>query len=209
MRRPGGIRRVKAPRPFRGHRLDNWRGRSTAARVAVLGVLASLLTALPVASSVTAPAQAASSCPGGGCAVTVDAHDSTSGSALANFNFIVNDDNSKLPSDPQALSTESYTPLVAAGNQDHATVNLPAGRYLITVRSSTTRCGALTSPCPTTPQPTEPSLRGSTSPRRARLTRCRRASSGSSCSRTTPGPTALPIPRRPRPPKVSAASRSG
>jgi hypothetical protein len=106
-----------------------------AARVAVLGVLASLLTALPVASSVTAPAHAATSCPAGGCAVTVDAHDFASGNALANFNFIVNDDNSKLPSDPLALSTESYTPLVAAGNQDHATVNVPAGRYLITVRA--------------------------------------------------------------------------
>src|SRR5690348_9840719 len=49
MRRPGGIRRVKAPRQFRGYRMDRWRGRSMAARVAVLGVLASLLTALPVA----------------------------------------------------------------------------------------------------------------------------------------------------------------
>src|SRR5215467_13129100 len=135
MRRPGGIRRVKAPRQFRGYRMDRWRGRKTAARVAVLGVLASLLTALPVASSVTTPAQAAPSCPGGVCAVTVDAHDFASGAALTNFNFIVNDDNTKLPSDPQALSTESYTPLVAAGNQDRNNVNLPAGRYLITVRS--------------------------------------------------------------------------
>src|SRR5690348_10419157 len=117
MRRPGGIRRVKAPRQFRGYRMDRWRGRSMAARVAVLGVLASLLTALPVASSVTAPARAAASCPADGCAVTVDAHDFASGSALANFNFIVNLDNSKLPSDPLALNSESYTPIVAEGNQ--------------------------------------------------------------------------------------------
>ena len=71
MRRPGGIRGVKAPHPFRGYRMDRWRGRSMAARVAILGVLASLLTALPVASSVTAPARAAATCPADGCAVTV------------------------------------------------------------------------------------------------------------------------------------------
>src|SRR5215468_10163571 len=126
---------VKASHQFRGHRMDQWRGRSTAARVAVLGVLASLLTALPVASSVTTPARAASSCPPAGCAVTVDAHDFASGSQLANFNFIVNDDNTKPPSDPLALSTESYTPIVAAGDQTRNTVTLKPGKYLITVRS--------------------------------------------------------------------------
>src|SRR5215471_16259288 len=135
MRRPSGIRQVRASRPFEGYRMDQWRGRSAAARVAILAVLASLLTALPVASSITAPARAATSCPAAGCAVTVHANDFASHTALANFNFIVNDDNSKLPSDPLALSTESYTPLVAQGNQDRNTVNLPAGRYLITVRS--------------------------------------------------------------------------
>src|SRR5215831_12608220 len=135
MWRPGGIRRVKASHQFRGRRGDHWRGRSTVARVAALGLLAGLLTALPVALSATTPARAATSCPADGCAVTVDAHDFASGSALANFNFIVNNDNSKPPSDPLALSTESYTPLVAEGNQDRKTVNLPAGRYLITVRS--------------------------------------------------------------------------
>src|SRR5215831_12594397 len=122
MRRPGGSRRVKAPRQFRGYRMDHWRGRSAVARVAILGVLASLLTALPVASSITAPARAAAACPAGGCAVTVDAHDFASGNPLANFNFIVNDDNSKLPSDPLALSTESYTPVAAAGDQTRNTV---------------------------------------------------------------------------------------
>jgi len=84
-----------------------------AARVAILGVLASCLTALGVASSGTSPAHAASSCPADGCAVTVDAHDFASGNPLANFNYIVHDDNTKLPSDPLALSTESYTPIVA------------------------------------------------------------------------------------------------
>src|SRR5215475_14244002 len=135
MWRPGGIRRVKASHQFRGYRLDRWRGRSMAARVAILGVLASLLTALPVASSVTTQARAASSCPAAGCAVTVDAHDFASGNPLANFNFIVNDDNTKPPSDPLALSTESYTPIVAAGDQTRNTVTLKPGKYLITVRS--------------------------------------------------------------------------
>src|SRR5215813_2766012 len=135
MWRPGGVRRVKASHQFQGRREDHWRGRSTVARVAVLGVLAGLLTAVPMALSVATPARAATSCPADGCAVTVDAHDFASGNPLANFNFIVNNDNSKLPSDPLALSTESYTPLVAEGNQDRATVNLPAGRYLITARS--------------------------------------------------------------------------
>src|SRR6516165_6603352 len=135
MWRPGGIRRVKASRSFRGHRMDRWRGRSTAARVAILALLASSLTAVAMTPSVTTAARAATSCPAAGCAVTVDAHDFATGAALANFNFIVNLDNTKLPSDPLALSTESYTPLVAQGNQDRNTVNLPAGRYLITVRS--------------------------------------------------------------------------
>jgi len=135
MRRPGGIRRVKASHQFRGHRVDHWRGRSAAARVAILGVLASCLTALGVAPSVTTPAQAAASCPADGCAVTVDAHDFASGNPLANFNYIVNRDNTKLPSDPLALNSESHTPIVAEGNQDRNTVNLQPGRYLISVRS--------------------------------------------------------------------------
>src|SRR5262249_10033171 len=135
MRRPSGIRRVRASRPFGGYRMDQWRGRSAAARVAILGVLRSLLTALPVASSVTTPARAAASCPAAGCAVTVDAHDFASGNPLANFNFIVNNDNTKLPNDPLALNTESHTPIVAEGNQDQNTVTLQPGRYLISVRS--------------------------------------------------------------------------
>src|ERR1700759_3388302 len=52
-------------------------------------------------------AAAASACPSGGCAVTIDARDFASGNPLASFNFIVNLDNSKLPSDPHGLSTES------------------------------------------------------------------------------------------------------
>src|SRR5258706_354456 len=135
MRRPGGIGRVKASHQFRGHRMDHWRGRSTAARVAILSVLASCLTAIGVASSVTTSAQAATSCPADGCAVTVDARDFASGNPLANFNYIVNIDNTQLPSDPLALNSKSHTPIVAEGSQDRNTVNLPHGRYLISVRS--------------------------------------------------------------------------
>ena len=82
----------------------------------------------------TAPrAQAATTC-GAGCHVTVNAQE-LSGAPIANFTFIVNLDNTKLPADPLSLSTESNSPIVAEGNQGHRTVVLPAGRYLISVRS--------------------------------------------------------------------------
>ena len=62
----------------------------------------------------TAPrAQAATTC-GAGCHVTVNAQE-LSGAPIANFNYIVNLDNTKLPSDPLALSTESNSPIVARG----------------------------------------------------------------------------------------------
>jgi hypothetical protein len=83
----------------------------------------------------TAPrAQAATTC-GAGCHVTVNGLDFSSGAALTNFNFIVNVDNAKLPSDPLSLSTESNSPIVAEGDQDHRTVTLPEGRYLVSMRS--------------------------------------------------------------------------
>ena len=83
----------------------------------------------------TAPrAKAATTC-GAGCHVTVNGLDFSSGAALTSFNFIVNVDNSKLPSDPLSLSTESNSPIVATGDQDHRTVTLPEGRYLISMRS--------------------------------------------------------------------------
>ncbi|MBO0845449.1 MAG: hypothetical protein J2P22_08555 [Nocardioides sp.] len=103
--------------------------------IAVLGVVAAGLVPLAVQTA-AAPAHSASACPAGGCTVTVDAHDFASGNRLANFNFIVNVDNTKLPSDPQSLSTESNSPIVSEGDQDHNTVNLPGGRrYLISVRA--------------------------------------------------------------------------
>ena len=95
-----------------------------------------VLTALRLAPSVTTPARAATSCPADGCAVTVDARDFASGNPLANFNYIVNKDNTKLPSDPLALSSESNSPIVAEGDQDRPHRHTcPTGRYLISVRS--------------------------------------------------------------------------
>jgi hypothetical protein len=101
--------------------------------VLVVGLLPAL------SSSITRPAHAATACSGPGdpatCALTVDARDFASQAQLTNFSFIVNKDNTKLPSDPLALSTQSNSPVVAEGNQDRATVQLPSGRYLVSVRS--------------------------------------------------------------------------
>ena len=110
MRRPGGIRRVKASRSYRGHSMDRWRGRSTATRFAILALLASSLTAVVMTSSATIPARAAASCPAAGCTVTVNGLEFGTGADLTTYNFTVNVDNSKLPSDPLSLSTESKSP---------------------------------------------------------------------------------------------------
>jgi hypothetical protein len=98
-----------------------------------LVVAASFLPALRPA--LTPHAHAAESCPTDGCVVTVNGLDFSTGDALATYNFIVNVDNAKLPSDPQSLSTESNSAIVAEGDQGHRTVTLPAGRYLISMRS--------------------------------------------------------------------------
>jgi Polysaccharide lyase family 4, domain II len=79
-------------------------------------------------------------CPDPGCTVTIVGEDFASGAALDDFSFIVNLDNSKLPTDPLALITESNSPVVAeggaiAGGPSHTTVTLPDGRYLVSVRA--------------------------------------------------------------------------
>ncbi len=102
------------------------------ARIAVVVLVGAFLPAMAFPK---APAQAATTCPAGGCAVTVDARDFGSGTPLASFNFIVNKDNTKLPSDPLALSTESNSPIVAVGGNSHPTVHVPDGRYLISARA--------------------------------------------------------------------------
>jgi SdrD B-like protein len=102
-------------------------------RIAAMILLVSVLAPLSPISS----ANAATTCPAAGCAVTVDARDYALGTpgSLDTFNYIINVDNTKLPNDPLAVSTESHSPIVAEGNQARPTVNLPAGRYLISVRS--------------------------------------------------------------------------
>jgi large repetitive protein len=124
-----------------GHRKDS-------ARAASGGSAATLLRRpphayLPVALAMVAIAflfsQVLSRSAGAGIAasnVTIDARDFTSGAQLEHFNFIVNVDNTKKPSDPLALSTESNSPIVAEGNQDNAQVTLPNGRYLVSVRGT-------------------------------------------------------------------------
>ncbi|MGW6278598.1 hypothetical protein [Kribbella sp. NPDC055071] len=110
------------------------RTRAVVARVAVLGLIAASLSGLALTR--TAPnAQAAAACPAAGCSVTIDARDFPTGTPLANFNYIVNLDNTKLPNDPKALNTESNSPIVREGDQTRNTVTLPAGRYLISVRA--------------------------------------------------------------------------
>jgi large repetitive protein len=110
-------------------------------RALIVLLLAGMLPALAsLSTSATQAAHAATACTGPGnpatCAVTVNAFNLQNHTALANFNYIINKDNTKLPTDPLALSTESNSPVVAEGNQLRRTVNLPAGRYLISVRST-------------------------------------------------------------------------
>src|SRR5215468_7038943 len=133
--------------PMRGPGSRRWArnagGRLSVAWLARAVVVVVVAAFMPAAVSVRspAPARAATSCPAAGCAVTVDARDfatardNPAGGQLANFNFIVSVDNTKRPDDPLALNTESNSSVVAEGNQDRPTVDLPAGRYLITVRS--------------------------------------------------------------------------
>ena len=90
---------------------------------------------LPALSVIHAPhARAAASCPAGGCLVTIDARDFATGNPLPHFSYIVNVDNTKLPSDPLAISTESNSPIVTEGNEVRNSFHVPAGRYLISVR---------------------------------------------------------------------------
>ena len=84
----------------------------------------------------TAPrAKAATTC-GAGCHVTVNGLDFSSGAALTSFNFIVNVDNSKLPIRPAlAEHGEQQPDRCVPAIRITATVTLPDGRYLISVRS--------------------------------------------------------------------------
>jgi large repetitive protein len=115
------------------------RWRRSRRRIALVAGFVTLIVAatfLPALRPALTPhAQAATSCPAAGCAVTVHGLDFASGDPLATYSFVVNDDNTKLPNDPLSLSTQSNSPIVAEGDQAHPTVQLPAGRYLISMRS--------------------------------------------------------------------------
>ncbi|HMJ36245.1 MAG TPA: hypothetical protein VK501_20255 [Baekduia sp.] len=97
--------------------------------------------ALLAALGVTALALLVPPAYAGAATVTVAARDVASNAALPNFTYIVNADNARDPRDPNPLlrpsmaPTESNSPLVAQGDQDRPTVDLPAGRYLVTVRA--------------------------------------------------------------------------
>jgi hypothetical protein len=112
--------------------------REWTARTGVLVLVAGLLPLLglvPVVQPGVAHAQVAS-------AITVEPHDLATGAALATFQYIVNVDNARLPNDPDpamrtgVAPTESHSPIVAEGDQTRATISLPEGRYLISIRSA-------------------------------------------------------------------------
>jgi len=197
MLRRGDTRGAHTSRRFR----SRIRGRrASLTRMAILVLIAGSLSAL---TGVASPAQAQlASCGAAGtagtCTVTVDANDFASGADLANFTYVINLDNSRYinpttrkPDDafPQYVTTESNSPIVREGDQDRTSVTLPDGRYLISVRSPDHK---LWGKHFTLPDDAFANARRclSTSPRRARTTRCHSARSASSCSRTTPGPTA-------------------
>src|SRR6188472_457296 len=64
--------------------------------------------------------------------ITVVPHDLASGSALGDFTYIVNADNAHLGNAasvadrPMRAPTESFSPIVAEGDQDRAAVDLPS-----------------------------------------------------------------------------------
>jgi hypothetical protein len=105
---------------------------------------AAMLPALTGWAVGSSAAYAATTCPADGCSVTIDARDFGTADPLDNFNYVINLDNTRFvnpstrqPVDPfpKYLTTESNSPIVRVGDQTRKTVNLPAGRYLISVRS--------------------------------------------------------------------------
>lgn len=106
--------------------------------IVMLAIMLSAFTTTPPQVAVAAPATCGAGDPSlvaGTCQVTIDVHDFASGAALANFSYIINVDNTKLPDDPLALSTESNSPIVRIGDQGRTQVTLPDGRYLVSARS--------------------------------------------------------------------------
>src|SRR5207342_1339917 len=101
---------------------------SLCAQLSIVVMVVALAQGVAVPQRLTPKAAAATSCPADGCAVTIDARDFPTGDPLDSFNYIINLDNTKLPSDPLSLSTESNSPIMAEGGDSHPTSHLPAGR---------------------------------------------------------------------------------
>src|SRR5262245_47902061 len=115
-----------------------WALRRVLILLATAGLVASVCAVAVAPPASGAPASCGSGDPAtdaGTCTVTIDPRDFASGDPLAAFNYIVNVDNSKLPDDPLALNSESFSPIVRTGNQARDQITLPDGRYLISVRS--------------------------------------------------------------------------
>ncbi|MDP9239614.1 MAG: hypothetical protein M3O55_03105 [Actinomycetota bacterium] len=132
------------------------RRRARLSRITGVAIIAMVLAGLPaLASAPTAAASAApATCGAGGCAVTVAAFDPANpnadpgigvglgqGAALAHYTYVINVDNTRLPNDPDPLRqngiapTESHSPVVREGDENRPMVQLPDGRYLISIRS--------------------------------------------------------------------------
>jgi hypothetical protein len=131
---------VHLPRRRRPERIR----RDLTARAAIAVLVGALLTPVIGLTGRLPAAQAATSCPAAGCAVTVDARDFASGTPLQHFNYIINQDNTRYidpatrqPVDPfpKYVTTESNSPIVREGNESLKTVDLAPGRYLISVRA--------------------------------------------------------------------------
>ncbi len=117
-----------------------WRPPASSRRSAIglgttLALIAGLLSANPVARAASSCGTGDPALHAGTCTVTVNGRDFASKDPLAHFNFIVNVDNTKLPSNPLALSTESNSPIVREGDEGRNSFTLPDGRYLISARA--------------------------------------------------------------------------
>lgn len=110
-------------------------GRGLAVRTAVVVLVASVLTPLAATTQATAAPVTCGTGAVGTCTVNVAARDFATQTALSNFTYIINEDNTKLPNDPFPSNTESNSPIVREGDQVRSQVTLPNGRYLISVRS--------------------------------------------------------------------------
>src|SRR5215468_6096863 len=115
------------------------RSRDWTARGSILALIAGLVPLVLVVAPLSKPDEARAQVVSN---ITVEPHDLATGDALSTFQYIVNVDNTRLPNDPDpamrngVAPTESNSPIVAEGDQTRATISLPEGRYLISIRSA-------------------------------------------------------------------------